>query len=80
MHGGNSAALEADGQKDYVCGSKPGFYPLFAGSYPLPVPLNLSDPFGLNQDMDEALQDTALLAEVTNGRLAMLGLMVRAAL
>jgi hypothetical protein len=74
MHGENSAALEADGQKHYVRGGKPGFYPSFTGRYPHPVPLNLYDPFGLNKDMDEERKEKALLAEVNNGRLAMIGL------
>merc|ERR1740124_945681 len=44
MHGENSLALEADGQKHYVRGGKPGYYPSFQGRYPHPVPLDLWDP------------------------------------
>merc|ERR1711892_932526 len=47
MHGENSLALEADGQKHYVRGGKPGYYPSFQGRYPHPVPLDLWDPFGV---------------------------------
>eukprot|EP00966_Prymnesium_polylepis_P301028 6955714-Prymnesium_polylepis.1 len=43
MHGENSLALEADGQKHYVRGGKLGYYPSFQGRYPHPVPLDLWD-------------------------------------
>ena len=74
MHGENSLALEADGQKHYVRGGKPGYYPSFQGRYPHPVPLDLWDPFGLTKKMSPERKEQALLAEVNNGRLAMIGL------
>jgi len=74
MHGENSLALEADGQKHYVRGGKPGYYPSFKGRYPHPVPLDLWDPFGFTKNMSPERKEKALLAEVNNGRLAMIGI------
>merc|ERR1711959_77653 len=74
MHGENSIALEADGQKNYVRGGKPGYYPSFQGLYPHPVPLYLWDPFGFTKKLSPERKEKALLAEVNNGRLAMIGI------
>jgi len=74
MHGENSLALEADGQKHYVRGGKPGYYPSFQGLYPHPVPLDLWDPFGFTKKLSPERKEKALLAEVNNGRLAMIGI------
>ena len=46
-----SPVLEANGEKHYVKGGKPGYYPPFNGFFnkeywPHPLPLNLWDPFG----------------------------------
>merc|ERR1711924_213847 len=72
--GENSLALEGDGQKHYVRGGKPGYYPSFQGRYPHPVPLDLWDPFGFTKKLSPGRKEKALLAEVNNGRLAMIGL------
>ena len=73
MHGENSLALEADGQKHYVRGGKPGVFPTFKLN-PHPVPLELWDPFGFTKKMTPERKEKALLAEVNNGRLAMIGI------
>ena len=69
-----SAALELDGQKHYVRGGKPGYFPTLKGRFPHPVPLNLWDPFGFTKKLSPERKEKALLAEVNNGRLAMIGL------
>jgi len=69
-----SAALELDGQKHYVRGGKPGYFPTLKGRFPHPVPLNLWDPFGFTAKMTPERKEKALLAEVNNGRLAMIGI------
>ena len=56
-------------------GGKPGFYPSFnKGGIPHPVPLELFDPFGLQKNMSPEKKEKSLLAEINNGRLAMLGI------
>merc|ERR1711990_1335685 len=74
MHGESSIALEADGQKNYVRGGKPGYYPSFQGRYPHPVPLDLWDPFGFTKKLTPEQKEKALIAETNNGRLAMIGI------
>ena len=57
-------------------GGKPGVFPSFnKGGIPHPVPLEFFDPFGLQKDFTPERKEKALLAEINNGRLAMIGLM-----
>jgi len=70
----NSYILSAEGESHYMRGGKPGYFPTFA-QLPHPVPFSLFDPFGLQKSMSAEKKAKSLLAEVNNGRLAMLGLM-----
>merc|ERR1719198_1885129 len=69
----NAYVLSAEGEKHYMRGGKPGYFPTF-DALPHPVPFNLFDPFGLQKSMSPEKKAKSLLAEVNNGRLAMIGL------
>jgi len=75
------AGLELWGEcampKHYMSGGKPGLYPSFAPirdeiGHPN---LDLFDPFGLQKKMSQEKKDKSLIAEINNGRLAMIGIM-----
>jgi hypothetical protein len=70
----NSYILAAEGEAHYMRGGKPGYFPTF-DQLPHPVPFNLFDPFGAQKKMSAEKKAKSLLAEVNNGRLAMIGLM-----
>merc|ERR1711988_1936763 len=55
-------------------GGKPGYYPTLKDRFPHTVPLNLWDPFGFTSKMTPERKEKALLAEINNGRLAMIGI------
>merc|ERR1712216_780301 len=69
MCGEASVFLEADGQQHYVRGGKPGYYPTLKDKFPHPI------PFSLTSKMTPEKKEKSLLAEINNGRLAMLGIM-----
>jgi len=73
--GESSYALEQSGEKHYMRGGKPGFYPSLKKVVPHPVPFDLFDPFGLSKNASPEKKERGLLAEINNGRLAMLGIM-----
>jgi len=71
----NKYALAQSGEKHYMRGGKPGFFPSFnKGNIPHPVPLELFDPFGLQSKMTPEQKEKSLLAEINNGRLAQIGI------
>ena len=61
-------------QPHYMKGGKPGAYPKFGSAIPHPVPFNLYDPFGFSKNRSEEAKAKGLVAEINNGRLAMLGI------
>jgi hypothetical protein len=73
--GESTYILEQSGMKHYMKGGKPGVYPSLKSVMPHPVPLDLFDPFGLQGKMSPEKKEASLLAEINNGRLAMLGIM-----
>merc|ERR1719199_527608 len=74
--GERSDLLEAQGGKHYMMGGKPGVYPsLKDAGVPHPVPFDLYDPFGFSKNKSEESKARGLVAEINNGRLAMLGIM-----
>jgi len=73
--GESTYILEQSGMKHYMKGGKPGAYPSIKSVMPHPVPFDLFDPFGLQSKMSPEKKEKSLLAEINNGRLAMLGIM-----
>merc|ERR1712060_938769 len=69
--------LEKEGEKHYMKGGKPGYFPTFDtfSSGVHPVPFNLYDPFGAFKGMSAEKKAERLVTEINNGRLAMIGIM-----
>jgi hypothetical protein len=70
----NSYLLEQSGTTHYMKGGKPGTFPSIKNIIH-PIPLDFWDPFGFTKGMSEDKRQKSLLAEINNGRLAMLGIM-----
>jgi len=77
MWGEGSTTLASCGEKHYMKGGKPGFYPSFDlfRENVHPLPLDLWDPLGFTKKLSAEKKEKALLAEINNGRLAMIGIM-----
>jgi len=76
IFGEASYLTEAQGEKHYMVGGKPGFYPSIKNAgVPHPVPYDLYDPFGISKNASPEKKARGLVAEINNGRLAMLGIM-----
>ena len=72
----HSFILEAQGQKHYMKGGKPGFFPSLKKGFGVhPVPFDLWDPANAMSKLSEEDKKRKLNMEVNNGRLAMIGLM-----
>jgi len=74
----HSFILEKQGQKHYMKGGKPGYFPALTGDNGFgvhPVPLDLFDPLGFSKNASPEKKAKGLLMEVNNGRLAMIGIM-----
>jgi len=69
----NKAVLSGEGQKHYMKGGTPGYFPTF-DMLPHPVPFNLYDPWGASGRRSPEAKARGRLVELNNGRLAMIGL------
>jgi len=69
-----SLLMQAEGQQHYVRGGKPGFYPSLSKNMPH-FCLDLFDPFGFSKNRTPEQKEKGLLAEINNGRWAMIGML-----
>merc|ERR1719197_2352321 len=71
----HSYILEADGEKHYMKGGKPGYFPSLKKNFGVhPVPFDLWDPANAMSKLSAEDKVRKLNMEVNNGRLAMIGL------
>ena len=72
----HSYILEAQGQKHYMRGGKPGYFPSLKQGFGVhPVPFDLFDPLDIMTNATPEQKAKRLNMEVNNGRLAMFGIM-----
>ena len=72
----HSFILEAQGEKHYMKGGKPGFFPSLKKGFGVhPVPFDLYDPLDFSTNRTAVEKANGLNMEVNNGRLAMIGIM-----
>jgi len=72
----HSYILEAQGQKHYMRGGKPGFFPSLKKGFGVhPVPFDLYDPLGFSTNASAEKKAKGLNMEINNGRLAQIGIM-----
>jgi hypothetical protein len=76
---GELRGRDVTSEPHYMRGGKPGYYPPFDKMGPSAIygwypKLNLWDPFKFTSKLTEEQKATKLIAEINNGRLAMLGL------
>ena len=70
----SSYAQAQSGNAHYMKGGKPGVMPSLKAISPHPVPLDYFDPFGLSKKASPERKEQGLLAEINNGRFAMIGI------
>jgi len=77
MWGEGATTLASCGEKHYMRGGKPGFFPTFDlfRETVHPLPLDLWDPLGFTKKLTPEKKEKALLAEINNGRLAQIGIL-----
>jgi len=71
----SSSILAKNGEKHYMRGGTPGYFPPLKGEFPHDVPFNYFDPFGFSKNRSDEDKAKGRITEINNGRLAMIGIM-----